>query len=578
MIRIWSGSRRSCLPGVALLVCGLAMGRSTAAMPPGRAWAPIDTLKLTHAYVTPSRFEPLRNGRIELIAEGYYGTPARRQYGFEWADSSWRVRWSQDVEAYVAWPAITWPDRQMVVWKTTTPIDSAYHYLSHLIVQDVIGDSLTPPDTVVRRIDAASLGYSGAAWGSRRWVAMRDANGQPGETLRLFRSDAPGQWTQMRTTELTGAHGLQIAPLDSNRVMVLTDENDYGVRAGLLADTAWSVAAGRLADYASGGLWLHSVAPGEFMFAAALAPADPTLLDDLIVTRVCRGGTWEEPETLTVEHPGTIQHLFYGPSPSAEVSEHPALVWYGYQTQVDVASYVWVAFPTDSGFAPGERLEGSWQGHSARCVQDENGDVWVAWWRDWDGMYWTHSYCTATPGAPEVGEQAGRPLLRWNLSTPAPRTWWAVLRSSDGGPAEVVGRVRAGPGTSMAWADSSAPAGAALRYAVRRECRDVRYRVTSTEAQWRPRGPTIGLAIRSENPAGSAVRLELSGVGAGACEVVLFDLQGRQVRRHRVLANGSGVDEFELPLDAGLHPGLYFARAMGLDGRSSPAVRVVVVR
>lgn len=539
-------------------------------MPQGRAWAPIDTLRLTHAYIVPSRFEPIRNGRIELIGNGYYGSGGRRLYGFVWADSAWRVRWSSDVQSYVVWPTITPPERQMLVWKTTNPVDSAYHYFSYIVTADVVGDTLTPPDTIAR-VDAASLVYMGGSWGRRRWVAIRDGSGLPGSTFFLYRSDSSGSWTQMRTSDLTATHDIELAPLSSTDVLVVTSEFDASIGWGILRDTVWTTAATKIAERGDAGTSLVQQLDGRLRLAWAS-------YDDFLRSRVFANSAWAEPETIRAALPDSVQHLFYGASLSAEGSVHPALAWYGYKIRDDVAWYVWVSFPTDSGFGVGERLPGSWNGHSPRCLVDENGDVWVSWWRDWDGLYWTHSFCTATPSAPTVGEEAGRPQLRWSLTEPAPGTWWAVLRSTDGGPTEPVARIRAGAGVEMTWSDSMAPTGVVLRYSIRRECRDARFRITSAEAEWRPRGAAIGLVIRSENPAGTSVRFELSGASAGTVEVLLYDLFGRQVAKRRENASGSGADRFELPLAGRIRPGLYLLRVRGSDDRLSHAAKVVVIR
>ncbi len=376
----------------------------------------------------------------------------------------------------------------------------------------------------------------------------------------------------MRTSDLAGQRGLVMVPLDSATVLVVTTEaNDHKLHWGVLRDTTWTTMPEPLDDRGSQKPTIIRQSGGRLR----LEWSD---YDDFIRSRVYEDGAWAEAETIRAALPNTIQHLFYQAALSREESDHPALAWYGYKIRDDAAYYIWVAFPTDSGFGLGERLEGSWGGINPTCLVDENGDVWVAWWRTFDGMYWTHSYCTATPSAPHIGERGGRPLLRWSLSGAAPGTWWAVMRSENGATATAVARVRAGPGLEMSWADSTAPRGAVLRYSIRRECRDVRYRVTGAEAEWRPRGASLGLAIRSENPASAGLRLEVSGAGAGACEVTLHDLLGRRVASRRETATGSGVDRFELPLSGNIRPGLYLLRVRGADGRLSRAAKVVVVK
>ena len=87
----------SALARAIALTCILASESS--ALPPGRAWTPIDTLKVNgHDYMVPGRFEPLRDGRIELVAAGYHGatesTYGHQTYGLVWDDSTWRIRWT----------------------------------------------------------------------------------------------------------------------------------------------------------------------------------------------------------------------------------------------------------------------------------------------------------------------------------------------------------------------------------------------------------------------------------------------------------------------------------------------------
>lgn len=377
----------------------------------------------------------------------------------------------------------------------------------------------------------------------------------------------------MRTSDL-GGYDLVLAPLDSSSVLVVTTERRFTLRWGVLRDTSWTSEPEPLnranADY---GDFVSMIRQSGGRLRIAWAG-----FDGVLRSRVYQQGVWVEPESIRVALPDTIQHLFYQAELSREESDHPALAWYGYKIQDDVAYYIWVACPSDSGFGVGEKLAGSWQGINPTCLVDENGDVWVAWWRTFDGMYWTHSYCAATPSEPSIGEEHGRPLLRWPLSESAPGTWWAVLRSTVGAPPEPVARVRAGAGLAMGWADSTAPTGATLRYAIRRECREVRYRVTSAEAEWRSRGSSIELALRSRNPAASAVRFELSGAAAGTYEVTLYDVFGRRIAHRRETATGSGIDQFELLLANAVHPGLYLLRVRGADGRVSRAAKVVVVR
>ena len=96
---------------------------------------------------------------------------------------------------------------------------------------------------------------------------------------------------------------------------------------------------------------------------------------------------------------------------------------------------------------------------------------------------------------------------------------------------------------------------------------------------WFPRGPSLALALRSANPVADAVELEVTGASAGPLDLRLYDLQGREVRRQRATAAGTGRDavRFALPAER-LAPGIYVLRVRAADGRLSPGRKVSVVR
>lgn len=572
----------------ALVVLGalLAFAPSWAALPPGRAWTGIDTLKVnSHAYMVPGRFEPPREGRIELVAAGYFGpsVPAgssHRTYGLVWADSVWRIRWSLDDQAYVIWPTQTPSDRQMLVWKTTNRIVSVPPDSSYIITADVIGDSVSPRDTIAK-VRAEAWAYSGTSWGERRWVAVRDLDPSRGFFLRMFRSDRRGVWKELGPSPLTGWDGLAIAALDSTTVLVTSGEQRTGIRWGYLRDTTLQEVLPPLSiDMTTDApsLRLRRRRGGGFWCAWDASTPTPDYTD-IIEMRSFHDGEWSQPETLRTRKPVDAQHLFYQAELSAEGSDVPALAWYGYATTVpDAAYYIWTSFPTDDGPGIGERFEGSWGGINPTLVRDENGDVWLAWWRTYDGVYWSHTFTTALPSVPTVADRDHRPVVRWSLDRPAPETWWAVLRAEGDGPLTRLARLRATRDTIMSWADPSAPGGVLLRYAVRRECRDIRYQVTSADARWEPRGPMLSLLLRGANPAGGRIDFDVVGADSGAMDVRLFDVQGRVVAHLALRATGAGRDAATLTLPAGLQSGLYLLRVVAADGRATPPAKVALLR
>lgn len=573
---------RSTIAYIVVFACSFA--NAAKALPPGRAWTPVDTLKVNgHDYMVPDRFEPLRDGRIELLATGYHGelepTYGHRTYGLVWNDSTWSIRWSLDEPAYTMWPALTTPDRQMLVWKTTLPRVDAYY--SFLVTADVVNGVVTAPDTIAR-VAAEALVYSGTAWGSRRWVAVRDEDRSlPGfpEILRIYRSDAPGDWQLMGPTGMTGRRGMRLVAVDGSTAILLSSDFQTGVRWGYLRDTLFHEEPVKLSDDPLVNRPALARTPSGGLLAAwDGAPDLPPDYTDRIVIRKYADGAWAAPDTLAMRLPPDRSLLSYDVQFSPEGAERPALTWYGYSPSGDAAYYVWASFPTDSSFGVGERIEGSRNGVNPKILRDENGDNWVVWWELFNGIYWTHSHTTATSSVPTVTNQSGRPSLRWRLSESAPETWWAVLRAEGDGLFKPVARLRAASDTTMVWSDSTAPSGVVLRYAIRRECRDLRYQVTSPEARWEPRGPSLSIARRSGNPGGAQLAFEVVGADRGALEVRVYDLQGREVLRRSFVASGAGRDAVTIDVAGDLRTGLYLMRASSPDGRKSPATKIALVR
>jgi len=152
------------------------------------------------------------------------------------------------------------------------------------------------------------------------------------------------------------------------------------------------------------------------------------------------------------------------------------------------------------------------------------------------------------------------------------------MRAEGSRPLERVARLRAPSDTVMAWADTSAPGGVPLRYAIRRECRDVRYQTTSAEARWEPRGAMLVVAVKSRNPASATIELEVVGANQGPIQIHVYDIQGREITRRSILASGAGRDEASLSLDGTIRQGLYLLRVRSADGRLSPTAKVAVLR
>lgn len=520
-----------------------------------------------------TRLDDLPDSRLQLIVTGYYG-PGKTAYGMNWADSTWSESWSGLRDNYIMWPTSSPRDERMLVWKTTVP---TMNRTSHLVVAVAYGDSVSTPDTVAV-CDVEAFMYTGCVWGGTRWVAVRDIDSSlPGYPyrLRVLRSRDRRPWVVVHD-EISGMlpspRGIALEPIDSLRVVIVTADRDGYVRHGILSDSEWLPNARPLSDFGPvnspqfrddprGGSWL------------AWADGDSTILVDRY-----RDGAWVEPDTIHSIRNDRLQWLFYQPYLSKDTGVYPAVAWHGFNTPA-LIDHVWVAFPTDSGFGIGERLEGTAFGYLPQVARDENGDVWVAFSRDLAGAFWLHTYVSATTSVPEVVELAGRPLVRWTLSEAALETWWAIERAVGLGEFEVAARVRATAEQAMQWRDTTGPVDQPLRYRIRRESKDVRYRWWSEEAAWEVRGPALRLGRGGAHPATESIEFEVTGASAGALTVRLHDLQGRLVLTRQVTAAGTARDEVRIPLaGTSLRAGVYLLSVRGADGRSSSGLKVAVIR
>jgi len=520
----------------------------------------------------PSRFEPLREGRLELIASGLGGPLGESTYGMIWRDSAWAEAWNSVHDAYAMHATMTPPGHQMLVWKTTKPVVDSH--FNQLVTADVVADRVTEPDTIAR-VATFAASYTGTSWAGRKWVHVRDFDrfapgGRP--LQRFFRSDARGSWEEIGRNTLGSIRGgTTMVATGPDSVLVVVSKFLRGLVWGWLSDTAFTEAGvlydsglewyPRLRRQPGGGYWL--VWSGE---------------DSRLYARSFRDGAWTETETLKVALPGGVQHIFYEAVPSLDDEEYPAVMTEGYGTSGGNADHVFVSFPTDSGFGVAERVDATRGARVQSMGMDENGDVWLAWFVLYDGIFWSHSYTGSSASAPVITERGGRPMLSWRLSEPSPRTWWGVMRSVAGRPFERVARVRAGPSEEMSWADSSASVDAQIVYAIRRECRDVRFQVTSGTGTWEPRRGVLGLALKGPNPVGERLEFEIVGASAGSAEARLHDLQGRLVLRHNFVTSGSGRDAVKTHLAQKLRAGVYLLGVTTLDGRRAAVKKIVLLR
>jgi hypothetical protein len=198
---------------------------------------------------------------------------------------------------------------------------------------------------------------------------------------------------------------------------------------------------------------------------------------------------------------------------SRDDGEYPVVAW---GAQVNGSSVICLCMPTDAGFAlPAEELPFAPGGLLPSVARDRNGDAWIAWWKFFDGIFWTHTYVTAVAENAQVAGGTMSRTLSWMLSEPAPETWWAVLRAEPGGDLESVDRVRAGTSTAMTWSDDT-PASGPLRYRIRRESVDRRYEWLSDEVLWDDGAVGIQLTLVSTEAHPDRVILAWQGTNAAS--------------------------------------------------------------
>jgi hypothetical protein len=284
---------------------------------------------------------------------------------------------------------------------------------------------------------------------------------------------------------------------------------------------------------------------------------------------------------------------FYGQSPDLSQdleNPRPVITWSAYNARTG-RDAICVSCPTDSGWATAEELPVIHGGFLASPAVDENGDVWLAWWKYFHGAFWIHSYTTSEIKDALVDGAPNRRRVAWQITEPAPKSWWSILRAEGEEPFTVVGRVQAGATHAVEWTDTTAQ-NVTYQYRIRRDCKDTRYELLSEPMVSDPAligVDPIGIAwlpirLSSEvgNPVRGALRLRVEGAAPGAVTVELFDVRGRSLGTTSGTVGSTGIVSFDLgaagPGDGDTRPaGLYFARARDERGRPSRVLKLIVL-
>jgi len=560
-----------------LLIAGSGWVAAPAeALPPGRSWAPTQTIQA-------AGISSVRAARLEVDSAGapLLIIGARRELGADkewsvlgWRDSLWTPLLYTGVrQSFFPEPVLSLIGGQYLVWISTIRYPDG---LGPLLLSRLL-PSYTPPETVLTTFVQDSE-YGAAITQARRWVAR--AQQRPGtftNWVRVLYSDTVGVWRELPSLGID-EFMCTIAPL-SDRSAIVAYSDGSGLNWAIADGDRW-VSSGNLDPEVrfpplhprfrfrpSGGVWLmwtdtQSVHVSSF-----------------------RNGVWERGDSVRCIHPEGETFWSAWSDMSRDPGERPVLAWGDLgvgRTFFDVGC---VAFPTDSGWAPGEEIPDS-RGLflSPKVTRDRNGDAWLAW--DMRGIEITrlaHTYVSATASAPAIDGVGRHRTLRWRLSEPAPESWWAVLRSNGGEEYEPVARLEAGAGQEMSWQDDSPPRGQ-LRYRIRRESVDSRYAWESAPAFWpaisrRPHLRLVSPGVGVER--GSRIGFAIEGAVGGSVELNLYDLQGRLLSRQQPEVQGIGEGRVAFDL-AGtgrpLAPGVYFVRALDGSGQASNAVKLVVLQ
>jgi len=567
------------VPRVCCLVTAVCLGwlllpADCHALAAGRNWTPKDTTKVTgHTRLYPNRIDLDSQGQplvfAALVGGIGYGTSALR-----WTDSSWVEVASLGYGVDPMHQVVSTELRNGLIWTTLDEIWLPGLYAQHyLVMSEFDGQGFAAPDTL-GLVYAGWWKYAGAISGRRRWAVDRDYPG-----MRAWYSDTAHVWhhRQLPWGGDAGGLGMAIAPLNDTTAMVVFAGRRASLRWGLLQGDAWvegdyvpwpaiygAPVSPSLRRSPSGALWLGWSMEESYVQMATYRDGAWSFFGTLRCDEKPTPGDWDS-KVLCL---------------SRDDWELPVVFWTEHNLNGGFIGSVFVCVPSDSGYPQGEYVPGSYGGDYGGAVRDRNGDVWVVWETEDDGMFWTHSYTRATCSAPEARGRRRARGVSWRLSEPAPETWWAVERARDGEPFAQVARVRAGATTEMSWTDTDAERGR-VRYRIRRECLDLRYEWWSEEGRW-PEHSRMPLSVLLTKWLWqSAVAFEVEGAVAGPLEITLYDVAGRRVLRRSESVNETGRLSYRLDLgeaDPPVGSGVYFLSVRDASGEQAEAAKIVVLR
>lgn len=567
------GFRQHCYSGrtycafvVTLWVC-LSVSAPACALPPGRAWAPVQQLVVPNYNYLPSpRLETDSSGLPRMFVSAWNGNIVDG-VGVCWVDSTWQVCAQTDIAMGTLQPVSSPQGTFYLVWGGGDASNSEL-----LEMGEFKGSGLASIDTAAHVLEYTSLYSAAVAPGGRRWIAVND-NFVP----RLLYSDTLRIWNET-PLPFPDAACLAVATLTDTTALLVVQVGGF-MRWGIANGRIWQD-LGQLTQF------------GNDMVTFRVRPRlpDSQLLvwdsnSPTVSIASYQNGTWGTPQTLTCAYQDPRVDYTFWPNMSHDAGKYPVVTWQAYNGHVG-GDLICACVPTDSGFTTADQIWSATYAIHPVAARDQNGDAWIAWWSFDGGTFWTHTYTRATTSPPSVLLSGTTASLTWQLSEPAPETWWGILRATDAGAYALIRRVRAGTKLTMAWGDTAPPPGV-NHYRLRRETVDARYQWQSGEATVVVGVPSLDSTGRlrllraSSNPAGATSTFEILNAAAGRLDVQVFDLHGRLLLRIHPIASGTGRDTIQLDLSlaaVGPGSGLYFVRAVDAAGSVSSCVKVALLR
>lgn len=541
----------------------LALATSGSATPLGKSWA---STRLRPAvgfdYVAAPLLEVTTDGQPLL-----FGLPQQPSTGaagltcFTWRDSAWQTAWDYGHGAGFLSPVAGAFADGGLLWRGVDYLQG--QRLAFLFGSLLPGVAAPVIDTIGDVSDLANV-YAGAENGAGRWAAVSDQS-----RLYAFSSHTVGQWLEIPTTA-AGDNGIALLALNDSTAIAAWSSGGEGLQWCTLTQTAWGVPANVPSDgmnaysphlhpKADGGCWL------------IWATGTPKIAMSAYT------GVWAAPRYVQCTSLPSNYSSAIEVDASRDSASLPALCW-GIDDESGGAEVVCAAMPQDSAYASADVIDGSLGGMMPTIAVDADGDAWVAWWKYYEGAYWTHTYTSVTSSSLRVMRTPASTWIRWSLSGAAPNTRWTVLRRSAGSASQEVAHLRAGPTTEMVWEDTAAPAGYAA-YSIRRDCVDLRYTYLSPEVVTVPERAPFRIDVSSTVPSRDEVSVVVTGAAAnGAVQIAFYDVQGRRVQRIVAYANAEGAAAAQVLWPAWCGSGVYFAQARDGERQRSNAARLVRAR